>query len=547
MAWKSYASVIVGRHLLRFACLTWLALACSGKKPSAPRLDDFDRLYLSMRPPVGAVSVVDVTGETFGRKVLAASLQGVVNRTQARLYLLDGAPESSPTSEEFRTREAAAFWLEHYSEKYGVSVISQGVLDDALAQFASEASGYVVASPTEPWTVDAATTIAASEGALVTFDADQGQLQGLGVPLLADLRGKWGSAPACYADMFATYYAGMRHPGFAGLSPTEYRLRDFLIEQGVFTVYALPGSPEWTTLKGLLDQMPSNVAVYGYMASSPQQELTMVQTLSAAGKFLIATDLVANLSFHVAVVPEPTASAPQLPQPRAPGDPQACDPKGANVVVAISDGDNLAMPVVHYPWTNYWRSSTRGQIPVGWSQSPALRAIAPAIDVYYQNTATPNDEAVAMLGIGYADPSVYRDLSFFFSESAQSMSSQGMEALWLIAPALYSPSDSTWGAVDRSHFPAVLLGYGGIGTPSFRTVAGTPVLMVTNGYAETAAQIASEVQTFLNTPVGQRPPVLFLNATVWTASYEDLVSALSPLQAQGVRFLRPVDAFPCLP
>ena len=43
------------------------------------------------RPPLGALHVIDLAGEPFSRKLLAASLQGLVNRKAARIYVLDGA------------------------------------------------------------------------------------------------------------------------------------------------------------------------------------------------------------------------------------------------------------------------------------------------------------------------------------------------------------------------------------------------------------------------------------------------------------------------
>ena len=44
--------------------------------------------YLAVRPALGDVTVVTVSGESADRKLLAATFQGVVNRTQVRVYLV---------------------------------------------------------------------------------------------------------------------------------------------------------------------------------------------------------------------------------------------------------------------------------------------------------------------------------------------------------------------------------------------------------------------------------------------------------------------------
>jgi len=59
------------------------------------------------------------------------------------------------------------YWLDDYTSR-GLITIQQAIgLDAALAQFAPELKGYVVADDAEPWTVNTATTAAAATGRVV--------------------------------------------------------------------------------------------------------------------------------------------------------------------------------------------------------------------------------------------------------------------------------------------------------------------------------------------------------------------------------------------
>ncbi len=85
--------------------------------PSAFCLSEFDKLYLTHRPPHGGIYVVDIAGETFERKVLASTLQGVVNKKETRIYVLDGEVGKVRPWEEEGERASTEFWLKYYQEK----------------------------------------------------------------------------------------------------------------------------------------------------------------------------------------------------------------------------------------------------------------------------------------------------------------------------------------------------------------------------------------------------------------------------------------------
>ncbi len=521
-------------------------LGCLPVQPEG--LSGFDKLYLSERPRLARhIYVIDLTGEPYERKVLAASLQGVVNRHAARIYLIDNDTGQNRPWEEDNEQASEMFWLNYYEKAYGVDVVWEGSIKDALRIFASSVNGYVLVSETEPWTINAGTTIAGRDGVLVAFQGDQVLLDSLGIKMKESLLGKWADTSDCYTDLFEKYYPTMRHPGIAVLNPEEYRLRDFLIQQGILTVYSRPSLNDWDTVVHILSAMPPNLPVYGYMSVNGLEEFTAVMTLSEASKFLIPTDTTPNLSFHVAVVPPgPVRSAPVT------ATTNPCSRHRLNVTVAISDGDNLAMPVNRFIWSSYWGSGLRGQMPMGWSLSLALRSLAPAIAGYYFSTASPDDEIVGMLGIGYADPSYYADRTFFLSKSFERMDELGLDTFWTLDIALDSPGSAIWNDVRANLTgdgqPAgFLVGYSDMPTGYFRTPQGIPVLLPINNYADTPSVLASRLTDILARPSSTWPAVVFLMASSWTNSMDGLVSALKPLEAQGVNYLTPSQAFRCVP
>lgn len=527
-----------------------LGLVACAPRPDGPRaLSDFDRLYLVRRPPLGAVHVLDVGGESFARKLLATSLQGVVNRSRARLYLLDGDAVDNRPWETADERRSAIFWLAEYQRRHRVDPVWAGRLDEAVDRFGAEASGFVIASEVEPWTVNAATTIAAARGTLVAFRSERRLLESVGLTEIEPVVGRWSDAASCYRDLERLYRPQLDHPSLAIQAPAEYRLRDFLIQQGVLAVYGRPTTTEWGAVRELLAARPTNQPVYGYASLTGAEELGAVKAMSQAGKYLIPTDTTSNLSFHVAVVPE--AEAPAQGGADAADDPP-CLRGEANVVVAISDGDNLAIPLNRFAWDTFWRSPARGRLPVGWSLSLGLRALAPAAYDYYRATATPKDEWVAMLGIGYAHPSFHPDPAFFLTRTFEAMSQTGLGPYWFLDPSMFDAADPTWVALSRHAVDGrptgVLFGYFGLGAAtSFRTTRGLPVLVAGGAYEDAPADIAVRVRALLDQPPTDRPRVLFLSASVWSNSLEGLVESLSPVANQGARFLRPSAALRCVP
>jgi hypothetical protein len=496
--------------------------------------------YLTRRPALGPVTVVDIASESADRKLLAATLQGIVNRTKVRIYLLGARSASSDQR-----------WLDDYQSRGLIDVAATVDLDTALHTFRGELAGYVEADPAEPWTIDTATTVAAARGAVVATPSTVAALAAEGLPKLADHRGRWTDATTAYLEVAKAYRSKLPYRGVAIVGPTQHALRDFLVQQGVMAVYTRPSQSDWGKVYDLIDTYPATSPVYGYVSDTGPEEVAALVRLAQTGHWLVPTDTTDNLSFHLAVGGT-TRATPRA----APTDVAPCRAEDTNVVLAFSDGDNLVVPEDHFMGAGNYGSARRGEIPVGWGIGGSAAVLMPAIWDHYLTTTTANDEIAVMMGLGYALPSLMPDRGVaFLTDSFRQQAALGVPANWSLDAPISKPDASGWLGVAAAAEAAgskpagMLFNYERWPGPAwYRSIAGFPVLASqTAVYAESPTDLAAQVQALADQPASERSLVTFFEITNWSTSYDQLADAMAPLAAQGVRFLTPSEAFACLP
>ena len=498
-----------------------------------PVVDSLADRYVRVRPDVGPTTTVGIGGLSRGGRTLLASLQGLVNRTEARLYVLDRATDP--------------YWIDHYVDEGLVTLAGHTDLTGALDRFASEASGYVLVSEAEPWTLNAGISIASVHGALVATTEHQAALESRGLTLVEDLRGRWPDAPTAYEGLVADYRDQLPYPGVAVLRPTD-RAHDFAYQQGMAVLFTRPAQPDWDRMKALITSFPGGHAVYGYLADDGLEEGVSVATLSANGQFLIPSDTTSNLSYHLAVgkdLPRVEARPPDL------GEVEPCTTDTVNVVIAISDGDNMVLPFSRYMESAYWRDPDRGQLPLGWSVGPGLAVLGPAMWDHYASTASPNDELVPMIGYGYAWAGAMPDPLDFYETTFALDDALGMTSFWSFSAGTELADSPQWSIIDEAAGDGpptgVLVGYGGGAAPVYHSPAGRPAFASFSFYPATPTDIERTIRAFLEASPADRPAVAFFSASVWNNTAAELTDRLAPLAEEGVRFLTPNQAAACAP
>lgn len=495
--------------------------------------------YLTTTPSLGTVTIARIGGESSGRRLLAATLQGIVNRTSARLYLVGMRPDAEDQ-----------YWIDHYLTEGLITVGSDGNLDAALDQFAGELAGYVVADEAEPWTINTATSVAAATGGVVITPELIPSLQGRGLTQIADHRHQWPDAATAYAAIAATYADDLAYPGLAIQEPGRSQPRDFFVQQGVMTVFTRPSQSDFDAVYDLLDPYPIDRPVYGYVSDTGAEEVQAVARLAQAGRFLVPTNTTDNLSFHVAVAADQPRAV--LPDP-AVGGIEPCTSDDVNVVLAVSDGDNIVIPEANYPTATRWNSPARGELALGWSMGPATAVLMPSVWDHYASTASSNDEIVGMMGLGYTYTTLMPNAADYFAQSFRLDRSLGVRTHWSLDAFLTQPDAVGWANVEAALAQGVgpegiLLNYQSFGGPDWFHEPGLTVLgSGQTAYEDGAPELVAQIQALVDLPAADRSPVNFFAVTTWNTDLVELDAAVAPLEDQGVRFLTPAQAVACLP
>jgi hypothetical protein len=341
-------------------------------------------------PTATPLDVIDVTGFTYDRKVLFTVLQGLVNRTAPRIYILDGQ----------QSGEGKNFWIDK------LTVGKNKVADPftLLTKYKAEVKGLYVYDPEVMATVNLAVTSAGLNGGVAVSPALASTLSAApyGFAVSADYRtNAFADDRAAYRWALVNLWPKCTHRMLAGLKPgTHYPLLDYVVANQAMSIWMDPGI---AGDKALLDSMFSQMPVNGVFLGWWPGETPGVAYASGFGVITFAADWFANASVH-GTESQALGALPALAPP--PPLQNKC-----YVAMILSDGDNLQEQEHLFPIR--WNDANRGSFPVSWTQSPALADFAPGIMNHFYGTATPNDCFITgPSGVGYVYPGNWKRADF---------------------------------------------------------------------------------------------------------------------------------------
>jgi hypothetical protein len=361
--------------------------------------------FPSFAPPAATLDVVNETGLSADMSTLVVTLEGLVNRTQPRIWVTDGS-------------SSQVLWLAQLDA--GTNAVSDPL--SLVTKYASEIAGIVIYDDTVADTLNLATTIAGVEGGIVSSPALSTTLIAppYSLPVLVDLRtNAFASNVAVYQYELDNYASLTTHRLITGLELTiPDHLRDYAVATKAMMVWLDPTNPtEDALLEQFLALLEPNAPYLGWWTS----EGPGVQTAATYGVPVFAADWSMNLTVLGGA---PRGSTP----PPAPPPP----PLENKLYVAIfmSDGDNLQEDEGLIPLK--WADASRGSVPISWTIDPALVDVAPTILQYFQRTATVDDLLVSgPSGLGYTYPEAW-PTSLFDSYTKLSGSYLGTAGLSVI-------------------------------------------------------------------------------------------------------------------
>ena len=351
-------------------------------------------------PEANPLLVVDVTEATQSERVLAASLQGLANRSpQGPRVFLVGAPRD-------------AEWLA-WSLRITPRQTEEVTPAQLLEALRPELRGQVLYDPAAPYTLDIATTVAGLEDA-VASPSD------LGLPTLMDLRGRWTSAAAAYRWGTENLLPRCSGSQAALLPPGSVAMRDFAIQRRMFA-FSPPPSPEDPVFGEILLRLTPGAAIYG---AAPA---TLMGALSEHSHFLVSSAETPNLSYL-------SRSAEQEARYQYRGYLYPAAPRYLSLIFDCSDLD-LALDRM----VSLWDDPVRGVLPLGWAVPGALAETAPAaLRRYYADAYRSGMDhfVLGANGAGHMDLSSSPSPSVFYDATAQARAAlDARTSLYIAGPA----------------------------------------------------------------------------------------------------------------
>jgi len=356
------------------------------------------RPYPTIQPkrpkPAERLYVADVRKLTHDEQLLMASLQGIVNRSQPRIYLI--------------WEDNDAFWLKDL-QKTGMTGAPIRVKSplSLLTTFRTSFRGAVVADPNVYVTPCIAVDIAGHDDLVIATPALAKQLD---LPIVNDLRGRFKDDADALRYARTTLLPDMNPYLSLCLDPPILgsQVDDVIAARGMCFWVTGPkaqnqpganGAAELAEVRATFAQMPLGSVVRGFWWHGDGlglDEKPGVTLASHYGKVTTVSDYVANYSVTSGYqIP----SLKQKPQPPAP----PLDRKKIYVAIAVSDGDNLCT------WRGYFRQyftdPLHGKFPIAWGIGPTLLDLAPNQARWYYEHATPTDEFLCdVSGASYIYP-----------------------------------------------------------------------------------------------------------------------------------------------
>jgi hypothetical protein len=467
--------------------------------------------------PAAIIDYIDISSASSSEVDLFASLQGIVNRTQPRIACVYSSAE-----------EGEFTWLNVHSLSYAAINGYTAVL-----KYETNVTGLVVTDPSQPDTLNLATTIAGLKNELICDPSLLSTLTNApyNLAIMDDLRGMFSNKFQTYQYLFNNYWPQCTHRIIAGMETNGHgHLREYLVAVQAAAVWLNPGvASEAAALAPFLSGMTPVGGVY--MGWWPD-ETAGLTWIAAYGIPVVASDWFDNASLFGGVAR--AVSIPPIPPP---------PPLQNKVYVSItlSDGDNVQY-MQHHMRKN-WGNAARGRVPLGWTSQPMTVELDPAMLNYYWSTATANDCLVAgPSGAGYTRLNFWgpANAATYAQASAPYLQRSGMTSItvWL--------SVSSGSGHDFAANCPTLLGVNDQSGGSYTTNYGTlPVIGFPGNanYASNNTQLITGVTNAAAAWNGSAPMFIAVQGSGWSITPTDAQIIGNSLNTNEYAIVRPDHLF----
>ncbi|MGH3170248.1 MAG: hypothetical protein ACRDN0_30745 [Trebonia sp.] len=468
--------------------------------------------------PFKTLTVADLSDGTSDEQLAAVTLEGAYNQRQGanRLYVVENPDNTTPPEDQTWLADGVLPKGDSWSALPGIGGGAAGQLDAMLASYGQDVKGAILINPSDPDTINLATTMAGIDDAMV---ADPGQLpllQQYGIPVIYSFAGTTFASPAAAYQWEYANLSGRTNPrDLVILNPADYGLlRDYIVATRSFVFYlTTDDSSEGSLMNQIIGSRPANTPIMGYIAD----EQPDVAYLSSRGDFLNASDDTDNESDWAAVPDVPGLTQP-APRPVRAGQ------NTIYVAFMVSEGDNLQY-VEHHMFEMWSTYPDMGDVPEGWTIAPGMADYAPSLISWYYRHLPGNSELLSgPSGVGYATQMSGSDLRRFAQLSGGFMSKDTMST----ADFWENPGELAAYA-KASGVPGI-----SVDAPLAYTQDGqTAVLGQTSGYVDPASSVLSTIeQDALNQP-GSGPVFLEPLVDAWNETPQNILAVAQALTSWG--------------
>ena len=326
------------------------------------------------RPPL---LVVSTDGLSPAEQVLLAGIQGLLNRTNAAVWLRSGGMN-------------ARILKELQDEGLAVETVSGPW--PLVERFRHRFEGMVLGSVGDE-SINRATSVAAVTRALIVDGSLAARPEFAGLPVVADAR------VLSDVELWERFGPRFLRGHAVHQAPRKtLHLRDLAVSIGMASFYDVTPEERTRRVRGL----GPGTRVFGW----GEDELRFVREVSRGGGAVLPADWSLNLS-ALRHLPAETPSPGKPDRGSADAEePSPLKPGERVVAFVVTDGDNLQWiggGFVDNP--GFWASPHRGGFAVTWEMAPSLTEFAPRVLGHLRRTATPLDDFVCgPSGFGYQFP-----------------------------------------------------------------------------------------------------------------------------------------------
>ena len=379
------------------------------------------------------LDVIDLRGKDLKIRLLALSLQGVVNKDKPRVYVIWESKNLDPP--------ASKRWLEYYKEKQWIKDYKLITLQEALRKYKEYVKGIVMYDPDFLPSIDVAVSLAGVYDLIIVHPNISSLLREYGYEVKYDLR-----------ELNRNYWHNDRKEMY------KWLLEKVMPLASKDALFLYPVDTEFIALvrSCLIDYAVANkiVAVDFKVAKTVNGRLVINrEDLKLFHEFLSKLNPFAKLigypfpaelevptirfiSMHNVVGVLGSFEAPNYSvhskigkgNIRLSQEAKSIILNKSKIYIALFISD-LGLNSIHNFYYGLWLNENRGKIPLNWWLDSITLEFAPGILQYYIETSTPNDYFYSANVYGRITPSDFKDLRTYLEKGDELLKQLGLEVV----------------------------------------------------------------------------------------------------------------------